>query len=262
MSPPTRAALLRQNRELYDDTFGRVWKEAIFDGLHQGREFINLGGAPLLRAIAGRLRLTSASRVLELCSGPGAVAVHLASLYQCSVTGIDINPKQVAHARAISRRLAGRTSRLTFINADACAWRSRSRYDAVVSVDGFMLLPSPAAALQVAYDSLLDGGRVCVATLAAGRRLDESTRRFAAELDGMVNLRSQREYERLMRAAGLSGVRVVDLTPMAVRASVKMLRCLERVDAGDGWIRVSQRYLDAFLDDRLRYLLVSGSRDS
>jgi hypothetical protein len=65
-----------------------------------------------------------------------------------------------------------------------------------------------------------------------------------------------------MRAAGLSGVRVVDLTPMAVRASVRMLRCLERVDAGEGWIRVSQRYLDAFLDDRLRYLLVSGSRDS
>jgi Di-haem cytochrome c peroxidase len=73
---------------------------------------------------------------------------------------------------------------------------------------------------------------------------------------------SQRDYEWLMRAAGLSGVRVVDLTPMAVRASVRMLRCLERVDAGEGWIRVSQRYLDAFLDDRLRYLLVSGSRDS
>jgi hypothetical protein len=70
------------------------------------------------------------------------------------------------------------------------------------------------------------------------------------------------DYEWLMRAAGLSGVRVVDLTPMAVRASVRMLRCLERVDAGEGWIRVSQRYLDAFLDDRLRYLLVSGSRDS
>ena len=262
MTPCTRAALLRQNRELYDDTFGRVWKEAIFDGLHQGREFINLGGAPLLRVIARRLRLRPASRVLELCSGPGAVAAHLASRYQCSVTGIDINPNQVAHARAMSRRVAGGMSRLTFINADACAWRSPSRYDAVVSVDGFMLLLNPAAALQAAYDSLVDGGRVCVATLAADRRLDGSTRRFAAELDGMINLRSQRDYEWLMRAAGLSGVRVVDLTPMAVRASVKMLRCLERIDAGEGWIRVSQRYLDAFLDDRLRYLLVSGSRDS
>jgi hypothetical protein len=39
-----------------------------------------------------------------------------------------------------------------------------------------------------------------------------------------------------------------------------MMAWLRAIDAGDGWTRPSQIYLDALVDGRLQYLLVSARR--
>lgn len=265
----TAAALREKNRELYDDTFGVIWRRAIFDGLHGGHEFINLGGTPVVRLIGRRARLGPDKRVLELCSGPGAVAAYLARRYGCAVTGIDVNARQIAHARLVAKGLDREVaSRLTFIHADACRWRPPSTYDVVLSIDAFMLLPDVAGALEAVARSLAPGGFAAIVTIAAGPHIDAVTRDFAGRIDGMVNLMSARRYARLARAAGLRGVIVENLTPAAVRASRRMLwwlrRCKKEIVAAEGltsyagWIRVSEAYLDAFVNGRLRYLALSA----
>ncbi len=265
----TATAWRRKNRELYDDTFGVIWRRAIFDGMHGGHEFINLGGAPVVRLIGRQAGLAPDVRVLELCSGPGAVAAYLAQRYGCAVTGIDVNRRQTAHARLAAKALdRAVAARLTFIHADACRWQPPERYGAVVSVDAFMLLPDPAGALEAAARGLVPGGALAIVTIAAGRRLDAATRDFAQRADGMVNLASPRRYAQMARDAGLRGVVTRDLTPAAVRASRQMLWWLHRsrkqivategVASYAGWIRVSEAYLSAFATGRLRYLSLTA----
>jgi cyclopropane fatty-acyl-phospholipid synthase-like methyltransferase len=263
---PTPPALVARNRELYDDTFGTVWQRAVFDGMHKGREFINLGGDDLVRRVGLAVHLRADSRVLELCSGPGAVAARLLDLYGCRVTGIDINPRQVAHATAMARRRGA--ARLDFIEADACTWTAPDRFDAVVSIDAFMLLADPAGALCVARQALRPGGRLAVATLAAGPDMSPECRRFAAGVDGMVNLASGGSYEQWAEAAGFANVRIDEITVDAIEASRRMLDSIRRarqviVTAQGraeyrGWVRVSKRYLEAFREGELHYIVMSG----
>ena len=260
----TPEQLRQKNRELYDDTFGTVWRHAIYDGLHGGREFINLGGDALVAKIGDAAGLTTASHVLELGSGPGAVAARLLDRYGCTVTGVDLNPHQIGHARQMARDR--NTDRLQFVEADACAWTPDRTYDAVISVDAFMLLAAPADAIQLARLALTDQGTLVIATLTAGPRLTDRFREFAVAIDGMVNLCAAERYASWISEAGFEQVAVTDITSMAVAASRAMIDSIARArntivaqsgpDVFEGWRRVSAAYCDALTSDQVRYELV------
>ena len=96
--------------------------------------------------------------VLEVASGSGGPALHLARLTQARVTGIDVNASGVANARAHAADLGGR---VRFERADATARLSfdDGSFDAVICVDAMNHLPNRADVLAEWRRVLKPGGR-------------------------------------------------------------------------------------------------------
>ncbi len=265
----TPEQLAAKNRELYDDTFDPLWQRTVYDALHDGQEFINLGGRALLEELAQRARLGPGSTALELCSGPGAASVWLAEHCGCQVTGVELNPNQVARARA--RLLRARPelgARVTCEQGDVCAYRAARRHDAVFSLDSFMLVPDLTAALRCARAALVPGAPLTVVAIVAGPRIDDELRRYLWDSEGMISLPTPEEYAQLAHTAGFDALDVSDLTPRATDASLTMLNAIadhrdvivsiRGQESFDNWHTGAGIYLDAFRTGRLGYLRVEA----
>ncbi len=263
--------LARKNRENYDEAAGPVW-QLIYESVHQGREFINLGGRSILDEIAQRSRYGESSRVLDLCAGQAAPACYLAETYGARVTAVEVNPRQAERARAnVSHRSSSTQRRVEVVEADATRWRSGTRYDSVVSLDSLMLIAAIDGLLATAAVHLEPGGTFWATTLCAGAGLDDDLRRFAWDLDGMARLVTTDDEQRSMREAGFVDVAAEDRTALAVDVSERIDAALVRHRAVivesigsrdyDGWIEASRRYLDALNSGQLVYALLRGRRD-
>ena len=120
-----------------------------------------------LTAIAGR----EPSRILELATGTGRVALALARLGH-AVTGLDISEGMLARARAKRELLDPETaSRLTFARGDMARFQLNSQFDLVVAAfNALLLLPDAqarAACLAASFDHLRPGGTLVVDVFAA-----------------------------------------------------------------------------------------------
>lgn len=79
----------------------------------QGADEFHNGGAAATAAVAEQLGLTPEMHLLDVGSGLGGPARHIASRYGCRVTGIDLTPGYVAAANSLTRRM-GMQARVTF----------------------------------------------------------------------------------------------------------------------------------------------------
>jgi ubiquinone/menaquinone biosynthesis C-methylase UbiE len=64
----------------------------------------HLGGRPATAELAAQLELRPGMELLDIGSGLGGPARHIASAHGCRVTGIDLTEEYVAVARSLSRR--------------------------------------------------------------------------------------------------------------------------------------------------------------
>ncbi len=85
-----------------------------------GLDQFHIGGAATTARLAEQLSLVPESRVLDVGSGLGGPARHLAATYGCSVTGVDRHEPFVALAASLTAR-TGLSDRVTFARADATA---------------------------------------------------------------------------------------------------------------------------------------------
>ncbi|HEU4780479.1 MAG TPA: class I SAM-dependent methyltransferase [Steroidobacteraceae bacterium] len=106
------------------------------------------------------LRATAGSHVLEVASGAGGPAVHLASKTGCKVTGVDSNPSGVATANAAATR-AGLAERLKFTVADATRPLpfADNTVDALICIDSMNHFPNRGDSLKEWCRVLKPGGR-------------------------------------------------------------------------------------------------------
>jgi SAM-dependent methyltransferase len=80
----------------------------------------HVGGLPATTALADKLGITPGTALLDVGCGLGGPSRHLASVYGCSVDGIDLNPALIDLARMLTRR-AGLADCVTHATADATA---------------------------------------------------------------------------------------------------------------------------------------------
>jgi SAM-dependent methyltransferase len=106
------------------------------------------------------LRLNRHSHVLEIASGSGGPALHLAARTGCQVTGVDANPSGVATANQIATR-AGVATRLQFMVADATRPLpfEDNTFDALICIDSMNHFPQRGDSLKEWCRVLKRGGR-------------------------------------------------------------------------------------------------------
>jgi ubiquinone/menaquinone biosynthesis C-methylase UbiE len=106
------------------------------------------------------LQLREDSHVLEVASGSGGPAVHLARTVGCQVTGLDLNPFGVTAAQRAAAA-AGLTRAVKFKVADANAPLpfDDGRFDAMLCIDSMNHFPQRLETLQEWHRVLKTGGR-------------------------------------------------------------------------------------------------------
>ncbi|HEY6123475.1 MAG TPA: class I SAM-dependent methyltransferase [Steroidobacteraceae bacterium] len=106
------------------------------------------------------LRLTARSHVLEVASGSGGPALHLARKTGCQVTGVDANPSGIATANRAATH-AGLADRLKFRVADATRPLpfEDNTFDALLCIDSMNHFPNRSDSLKEWCRILKPGGR-------------------------------------------------------------------------------------------------------
>lgn len=112
---------------------GRLEKKFV-NSLKQGKKNVEIA-----QRLVGRIGLGNVQDVLEVGCGVGFLASHLASKHELNVTGIDLDPDQVARARNNSNGC----NHLRFLEGDATELPfENQRFDMVVSFDVLHHIPN------------------------------------------------------------------------------------------------------------------------
>lgn len=263
------AELLEKNR-IYDTASDDIWRRVVYDPVHDGWEFTNMGGSHVLDCV-GRLAETSPGRrVVELCSGLGDTCRYLARKFDCHVTGVELNQRQIERAREKVAEDAAVAGRIDFVESDVRSWEPAQPFDVAFSLDSLMLVKDVEGLLPKVHSALRPGGAVALAEMTAGPKVTDELLKFVWELDGMITVPTPDEYVAMLEGAGFSDVVVCDLTGLAADCFARMSGALrEQQDAllktvgaaeHEGWIKLTDFYYRCFLDGRFTYSLVTARR--
>jgi SAM-dependent methyltransferase len=128
---------------------------------HLGFDLLN-GGLRQVWTLAEGLGLGSDSRALEVGCGLGGPMRFLAERYECTITGVDASPRQLAIARALTAGLAVERE-LEFVHADAGALPfAAESFTHVYSIEAFFHVADKRAAFAEAFRVLAPGGVFCL----------------------------------------------------------------------------------------------------
>ncbi len=130
----------------YDDPANSFWERF-------GRETVE------------RLTLREGAKVLDVCCGSGASALHAADIVGASgsVLGIDLAERMLDNARAKSKARGIRHVR--FQAGDMLELRlGAARFDAVICLFGIFFVPDMTQALRSLWECVIPGGKLAITT--------------------------------------------------------------------------------------------------
>lgn len=138
------------------------------------------GGTKLTERLGTMLVLSSKSRVLDVASGRGTSAIHLAKTFGCRVTGVDLSASNVALASAVAEEL-GVGERTQFIQGDAEKLPFEAdQFDAVICECALCTFSDKPLALSEIYRVLKTRGLVGITDLTR-------TGVLTSELNGLLS---------------------------------------------------------------------------
>ncbi|MEO6796840.1 MAG: methyltransferase domain-containing protein [Candidatus Dormibacter sp.] len=166
-------------------------------------ESLHPGGLRLTEHLAKVIGLERGHRVLDVASGRGISAIHLARTVGCSVVGVDYSAENVVTARRAASE-HGVSDRVRFLAGDAERLPVEDGgFDAVIAECAFCTFPDkPAAAAEFAR-VLRPGGRLGLTDLLRSRPLPAELSSLAAWVACIGDARPLEEYLALLEDTGL-----------------------------------------------------------
>jgi phosphoethanolamine N-methyltransferase len=181
--------------------------EAIF-----GRNFVSTGGLKSTREIAASLGLKPGMRVLDVGSGLGGSAFHMAQEYGVSVDGLDLSHNMLSLAQERLQEL-NLGAQVKFEYGDILDSTADSVYDVVYSRDAFLHIQDKARLFQVIKRALKPNGSLFISDYCWGE--GEHTAEFLAYVAQRgYFLHTVKEYGNLITQAGFSDVEALDKTEL------------------------------------------------
>jgi phosphoethanolamine N-methyltransferase len=223
----SRTGILR-----YETIFGDGY---VSTGGHETTEYLcSLLGAALRPGV----------RVLDVGSGIGGAAFHLARASGAAVTGIDLSPEMVGIARQRQQRPDAPPS-VTFVLGDILETPLEPAFDIIWSRDALMHVPDKPRLFRRLRDLLRPGGRLAITDYACGTAGGSPEFRAYVEQTG-YHLTDPASYGKLLEAAGFVDVVVED-------ATARFLDILER--ESERLVSRRDEFLASFSEEDLNYLL-------
>ena len=169
---------------------------------------------------ADQLGVTGESQVLEVGSGSGGPAIHLALARGCRVTGVDINEHGVRNAQALAdaRGVADRVA-FRVVDASQPLPFPSSSFDAVVSNDAMCHIGQRSAALREWHRVLRPGGRALFTDAMVITGIVSQEELATRSSIGFYLFVPPGENERLLSEAGFQVLSAQDLTASAATIS-------------------------------------------
>jgi ubiquinone/menaquinone biosynthesis C-methylase UbiE len=164
------------------------------------------------------LELSRGSYVLEVGSGSGGYALHLAETVGCRVLGVDVNKEGIRNARELARS-RNLTDKASFEESDASQRFSfgDETFDAAFSNDVFCHIPGRPHVLRELFRVLKPGGRMIFSdALVVGGPISNEEVATRTSI-GYYELFPQGENKKLIEQAGFQLLQSVDTTENAAR---------------------------------------------
>jgi phosphoethanolamine N-methyltransferase len=211
-----------------------------------GEHYISTGGAATTDDLCSRLgsSLRPGVRVLDVGSGIGGAAFHLAKTYGAKVTGIDLAEEMVNIGLDRTAQL-GMGASVKFLLGDVLETDFPEPFDIVWSRDAFMHIPDKPKLFSRLYQLLTPGGRLVITDYARGKAPGSPEFEAYIKKTG-YSVIEPREYGRLLEAAGFKDVVVDDATP-------RFVEILER--EADSLVTRRTEFLASFSEADLSYLV-------
>jgi ubiquinone/menaquinone biosynthesis C-methylase UbiE len=191
-------------REIRTETYGKDFGQTSWVTTEESAEI------PLL------LELGPNSRVLEIGSGSGGYALHLAEGIGCRIVGVDVNKEGIRNARELTRS-RNLTDKAIFELSDPSQRFSfdDETFDAAFSNDVFCHIPGRPRLLRELFRVLKPSGRLIFSdALVVGGPISSEEVATRTSI-GFYELFPQGENEKLIQQAGLQLLQSVDTTENA-----------------------------------------------
>jgi SAM-dependent methyltransferase len=104
--------------------------------------------------------LVRGRRVVDFGCGYGYQSVALATKYDCTVVGIDTNPRGISKALALARSMDVPESKVSFV--DRATGAMKGTFDVVISQNSFEHFGNPASILNEMVSLLADSGKILI----------------------------------------------------------------------------------------------------
>ena len=252
VGPSVRQADIRRHYDLATLFYRLLWGPHIHHGLWEGRESATQAQQQLTDRLAREAGIRGGERVLDVGCGMGGSSIHLASTFDCQVTGITLSPIQRFWA-STAAWARGASPKCRFLRADAerVCFDPRS-FDVIWSIECTEHLFDKPAFFRRTAGWLDDGGRVAIcAWLAGDGTSDDHTHQVRAVCEAFLcpSLGREADYVKWMQEADLKVDRVFDWTDRVVETWEICMRRVRRTGVRwlARWIDQNQvQFLDHF----------------